>query len=163
MTTNRTGGLIMRKNVLSFILVLLAITTIGLAYGTLRATEPSVEEGAAQSQIGTWKLLSSKMGDQDVDLARLGVTLKHVTPTSFMWLSYDPETRVISRTAGGTYTRKGDKYEETPQYGIGDDFNGIRDKIQSFTLVIEGDRWHHVGALSNGMKIDEVWERCKNP
>jgi hypothetical protein len=36
-----------------------------------------------------------------------------------------------------------------------------RGKVQSFTLKIEGDKWHHVGTLSNGVKIDEVWERCK--
>jgi hypothetical protein len=73
------------------------------------------------------------------------------------------ETKVVSRTAGGAYTLKGDRYEETPQYGFGEDFNAIRDIPQPFTLRIEGDRWHLSGTLSNGLKIEEVWERSKKP
>jgi hypothetical protein len=162
-TVNQRGVLIMRKQVFSTLLLLLAISTLGLAYGTLRATEQGGKEAAEQRQIGTWKLVSAKDGDQDLDLAKLGTTLKHVTPTGFVWLSFDPETKVVSRTAGGTYILNGDQYEETPQYGFGSDFNGIREKPQSFSLKIEGDRWHHVGALSSGQKIDEVWERCRKP
>jgi hypothetical protein len=94
-------------------------------------------------------------------LSSLGVTVKHITPTSFVWLSYDPETKVVSRSAGGTYTLKGDQYEETPQFGFGSDFSVVRDKPQTSSFKIDGDKWHHTGALSNGLKIDEVWEKCK--
>ena len=72
------------------------------------------------------------------------------------------ETKVVSRTAGGTYTLKGE-IVETPRYGFGGDFDVIRDKPQAFTLEIEGDKWHRSGALSNGLKIEEVWERVKTP
>ncbi len=151
----------MRKQALSALLLLLAIGIFGLTYGTIRATEDGDKEAAKQKVIGTWKLASAKYGDQALDLATLGTTLKHVTPTGFVWLSYNATTRMVSRMAGGTYTLKGDQYEETPQYGLGGDFEIIRDKAQSFKLRIDGDTWHHDGALSNGTKIEEVWERCK--
>ncbi len=32
---------------------------------------------------------------------------------------------------------------------------------QSVRVKIEGDKLYQSGALSNGLKIDEVWERCK--
>lgn len=151
----------MRKQVLSTLLLLLAIGVCGLTYGTIRAMEQGAKQGAEQKPIGTWKLVSAKYGDQEQDLAKLGTTLKHVTPIGFVWLSYDTQTKVVSRTAGGIYTLKDDQYEETPQYGFGSDFDVIRDRLQSFTIKIAGDRWHLSGAFSNGLKIEEIWERCK--
>src|SRR5713101_10201562 len=50
--------------------------------------------------VGTWK-----MGSGDV------TTIKHVTPTQFMWATYDKDGKV-TRAAGGSYTLKGDAYEE---------------------------------------------------
>jgi hypothetical protein len=149
----------MRKPIQSILVLSFLVGTLGIAYGMLRAAEQG--DQYEQRAIGTWKLLSAKYGDDAVDVAKLGVTLKHITPTSFMWLSYDPETKEVSRTSGGTYTLKGDQYEETPRYGLGGDAALTRDKVQSFTLKIDGDKWHQVGTLSNGVKIDEVWERCK--
>ncbi len=67
------------------------------------------KKAAEQTVIGTWKLVSARYGDQALDLTLLGTTLKHVTPTGFVWLSYDATTSVVSRTAEGTYTLKGDK------------------------------------------------------
>jgi hypothetical protein len=154
----------MRRHVLSIVVLPLVLGTLGLAYGMLRAAEPAGDKDATEDRlIGTWKLVSAKYGDEEVEGPKLGTTLKHITPTSFVWLSYDPGTKVVSRTAGGTYTVKGDQYEETPRYGFGGDFDTIRDKPQSFSLKIEGDKWHHTGTLSNGLKIEEVWERCKKP
>jgi hypothetical protein len=160
-TPNPEGDIVMRKRVFFIILPPLALLTLGLAYGALRAAEQGGKDATEDRVIGTWKLVSAKYGGEESDVAKQATTLKHVTQTGFVWLSYDPETKVVSRTAGGTYTLKGDRYEETPQYGFGDDFNIIRDKPQPFTLKIEGDRWHHSGTLSNGLKIEEVWERSK--
>jgi hypothetical protein len=153
----------MKKRVFVIRLPLLALVTLGLALGALRAAEQGGKEATEDRVIGTWKLVSAKYAGEESDVTKGGTTLKHVTQTGFVWLTYDPETKVVSRTAGGAYTLKGDRYEETPQYGFGEDFNAIRDKPQPFTLKIEGDRWHHTGTLSNGLKIEEVWERSKKP
>ncbi len=136
-----------------------------VALATTRERLPAADDGNAKSTvdrlIGTWKLVSAKYGDEDAPALKSLVTLKHVTPSGFVWLSYDAETRVVSRSAGGTYTVDGDKYIETPNYGFGEDFDLIRDKKQTFDLKMDGDTWHHRGALSNGLVIDEAWERCK--
>ena len=116
----------MRKQVFSTLLPLLVLGTLGIAYGML-PTEQGDKEAAEHRAIGTWKLVSAKYGDQELEVAKLGTTLEHISPTSFVWLSYDTETKVVSRTAGGTYTLKGDQFEETPQYGFGGDFDIIRD------------------------------------
>jgi hypothetical protein len=151
----------MRKGISSFVFLLVVAGSLVFPRGTPRAGEQGASDVSEEKIIGTWKLISAKYDDEEVELPELGTTLKHITPTGFVWLSYDPETKVVSRTAGGTYTLKGDQFEETPQYGLGGDFDTIRDKPQAFTIKIEGDRWRHSGVLSNGLKIEEVWERCR--
>ena len=154
----------MRRQIRSILVLPLILGTLGLAYGILRAAEERDQAAVKDQVIGTWKLVSAKYGDNEENVApKLGVTLKHVTPVGFMWVSYDSESKVVSRTSGGTYSIKGDQYEEIPQYGLSADFDITREKVQSFRIKIEGDTWHHNGTLSNGLKIDEVWERCKTP
>jgi hypothetical protein len=112
--------------------------------------------------VGTWKLVSGKYNGQAGDLGK-EVEIKHVTDAHFTWLRYDSETKKVSQAAGGTYTVKGDTYAETPTYGIGEDFEHIRDKTHTFTWKVEGNRWYSNGELTGiGVKIEEVWERV-NP
>jgi hypothetical protein len=124
-----------------------------------RADDP---KGAAPENqlVGTWKLVSAKYGGNESTLPKRLTTLKHVTPTQFTWASYDKDGKV-TRTAGGTYTLKGDTYEETPEYGFSLDFVGLKGKVQTFTWKVEGNKWHHTGKLSGGLTIDEVWERVE--
>jgi len=110
--------------------------------------------------VGTWKLVSGNYGGQASTPPEGVTTLKHVTPTQFMWASYEKDGK-ITRAAGGGYTIKGDAYEETPEYGMGEDFNLIKGKPQTFKWKIEGNKWYHNGKLSNGLTIDEVWERLE--
>ncbi len=150
----------MRKQVLS---TLLPLMIFGPACGTLQGAYQDKKDAFEQQVIGTWKMVSARFGDREIDMATFGVTLKHITPTGFVWVSYDSQTKVVSRAAGGAYTLKGDQYEELPQYGFGPDFEVIRDKPQSFRVRIEGSKLYQSGSLSNGLKIEEVWERYKKP
>ncbi len=84
--------------------------------------------------------------------------IKHVTPTHFMWVTYDAEGKV-TRAAGGRYSLDGDAYVETPEYGLSGDFDIIKGKPQAFRCKVEGNTWHHDGKLSNDLTIEEVWER----
>jgi hypothetical protein len=112
--------------------------------------------------VGTWKLISAKYNGQENNLQ--GITmLKHVTPVQFMWAIYDKDGKVLS-ALGGSYTLKGDKYDETPEYGLADNqesLNDLKGKIQSFTWKIKGNKWYHDGKLSSGVSIEEVWERVE--
>ena len=43
----------------------------------------------------------------------------------------------------------------------GEGMEAFAGKPQKFTIRIEGDKLRQSGVLSNGLKIDEVWERLK--
>ena len=141
--------------------VSLVAGTLFVAFGAIGFEGPPKADDAAAKLIGTWKLTSAKYDGEESDLTKSGTTLKHITPGNFIWVTYDSDTKEVSRTAGGTYTLDGEKYEETPRYGRGADFEAVRDKPHTFTLKLEGDSWKHSGALANGLKIEEVWERVK--
>jgi hypothetical protein len=149
----------MRRHTL--LIVLLTMGTIYTASRTFGVDGPHDQKRPEQDILGTWKLVSAQYGDQAIKIQSLGTTLKHITNTQYMWVSYDPETKLISRTAGGAWRIKDDHYVETSEYGLGNDFEGIRGKEHSFTLRIEGDTWFHNGALASGLKIEEKWERLR--
>ena len=63
---------------------------------------------------------------------------------------------------GALTRRKGEAYEETPEYGLSSDFEGIKGKVQSFKWRVDGNKWFHDGKLSrSGLTIEEVWERVE--
>jgi hypothetical protein len=77
-----------------------------------------------------------------------------------MWTSYGADG-TITRAAGGAYTLKGNAYQETPEYGMSDDFDVLKGKPQAFTCRIDANKWYNNGSLSNGTMIEEVWERIE--
>jgi hypothetical protein len=112
--------------------------------------------------VGTWKMASMKVNGQVNDLPESAVTYKHVTPGGFTWLSYNKDDGTIFRAAGGTYTLRGDAYTEKIEYGVGNDFQGIKNASHPFKCRIEGDTWFHTGKLASGTTIDEEWTRVKS-
>jgi hypothetical protein len=121
---------------------------------------PKVDAKSENKLIGSWKLVSARYGGEEFKFEEGVTTVKHVTPTQFMWASYDKDGKV-TRAAGGDYTLEGEAYEETPKYGISGDFDLIKGKAQTFKWKVEGNKWHHNGKLSNGLTIEEVWERVE--
>jgi hypothetical protein len=143
------------------VFVFLTVAIFYTASRTFGVDGPQEQKTPEQQILGTWKLVSAKYGDNEFKVEDIGTTLKHVTNTQYMWLSYDDQTKLISRAGGGTWSLKGDLYVETGEYGLGADFAQTRGKDHSFTLRIEGDTWFHKGSLSDGLKIEEKWERIK--
>ena len=142
------------------IVSLAAVVALVLAATNAVAEEPKSDAKAANKLVGTWKLISAKYGEMEQKFPE-GVTMvKHVTPTQFMWATYDKDG-TVTRAAGGAYTLDGDNYVETPEYGISDDFQLIKGKAQTFKCKVEANKWHHDGKLSNGLTIEEVWERME--
>jgi len=137
--------------------VIIALTVTAVAAWS---AEPKGETKSGNKLVGTWKLVSAKYGGQEYKLPEGVTTVKHVTPTQFMWATYDKDGNV-TRAAGGDYTLKGEVYVETPEYGFSSDFDLIKAKAQKFKWKVEGKKWYHNGELSNGMTIEEVWERVE--
>jgi hypothetical protein len=133
-------------------------TIIAIAAATAHSGEAGAADGTGNTLIGTWRLVSAKYDGEDVTFEKGSTTVKHVTPTHFMWVTYDQDGEV-TRTAGGSHTVQGGAYEEMPEYGLGQGFHVIKGKAQRFTWKVDGNRWHHAGTLSNGLVTEEVWER----
>jgi hypothetical protein len=149
----------MHRNI-SRVAVSLAMATLcGLVLAAAR--EPDSEN----KLIGTWRLVSLKYGDaaQATPAPANTVHLKHVTPTHFTVVSYDAQSKAVTRVGGGSYSLKDKSYTEKTEYAHGEDFTNLLGKEHSFTWELQGDRWTHSGSLAGGLKIEEVWERVKEP
>jgi len=140
---------------------LVVILALAVTAATGRADEPKAGAKADNKLVGTWKMSTGKYGGTELKIPEGHTMLKHVTPEQFMWATYDKDG-MVTRAAGGSYTLKGETYEETPVYGISSDFDIIKGKAHTFTWKVEGNKWHHTGKLSNGLTIEEVWERVEN-
>jgi hypothetical protein len=129
--------------------------------GRSTAGGPKKAEANTENKlVGTWKQVKAKFRGNDVKIPEGTTQLKHVTPTHFMFVDFDKDGKFID-AFGGPYTLKGEKYEETLEYGVGDVFKILKGKPQSFECKVEGNKWYHNGTLSNGLTIEEVWERVE--
>jgi hypothetical protein len=150
-----------RRAALVLTLAGLLVTALSLAVASARGDDASKSSDLRAALVGTWKMTSMKVDGQKNDLPDTDVTYKHVTPAGFTWLSYHKDSGEVFRAAGGTYTLAGDQYTEKVDYGVGSDFDGIKNASHTFTCRIEGDTWYHTGSLAGGLKIDEQWTRVK--
>jgi hypothetical protein len=140
----------------------LALITMSIAVADIHAKDTEKEKELRAQLIGTWRQVSQKVDGVDRTTPQVYMTFKHITPAGFVWLSHDKSTGMIIRAAGGTYVLSGNTYTERIEYGIGNDYEVIRNSQHSFTARIDGDKWYHVGQLANGQTIDEVWERVQS-
>jgi hypothetical protein len=150
-------GIVMSKNVSRCTGVIIAV---GILAAFPRADQQQETAKACATLVGTWKIATAVYGGEERKFPTGRTTLKHVTPTQFAWLTYGADG-IVTRTAGGGYTLKGETYEETPEYGFGSDFEVVKGKAQTFACRIEGNKWYQKGSLSNGLTIEEVWERVE--
>lgn len=142
--------------------ITLSALFIGSAVAIIPASaeRPDAGHHPENELVGTWTMASAKYGGRAVEFPEGVVHKKHITPTEFMWITYSEDGQVL-RAAGGDYSLEGDVYKEKPRYGIGEDFQVIQDKTQSFQCKVEGNTWYHTGKLSNGLTVEEVWKRTE--
>jgi hypothetical protein len=127
--------------------------------GRSTAGDPKKAEAKTENKlVGTWKMVKAKYGGVEYKIPEETPEFKHVTPAHFMLAAIDKDGN-LRAAIGGPYTLKGEKYEETPEYGLSEIFTNIKGKPQSFECKVEGAKWYHNGTLSNGLTIEEVWER----
>jgi hypothetical protein len=131
-----------------------------ITFGPARPDEPKTQQPPQDKLVGTWRLVSARYGAEEFKFPEGTTMVKHITPTHFMWVTYDADGKV-TRAAGGTYAIKGEEYVENPEYGLSGDFEIIKGKAQTFKFKIDGKKWHHDGQLSNGLTIEEIWERVE--
>src|SRR5688500_14885584 len=130
----------------------------------LLTVSPLAQESPAKKDghLGTWKLVSTKYGEAK-DFTKRGndaQRIKHITATHFTWIEVATDLKKIQSGAGGKYTLEGPAYADTIEYA-GEGMERFVGKPQKFTVRVEGDKLHQAGELSNGLKIEEVWERMR--
>lgn len=115
----------------------------------------------AASHLGTWRLVSTKYGDakEFSDVSNQEPHIKMLTADRFVWVIYDSKTKLISRSMGGSYRLQGSSYTETIEFFLPQGMKVYLGKEQVFTLRVEGDRLFQSGKLSDGMNIEEIWQR----
>lgn len=126
----------------------------------LIAQQPSAKGGG--SHLGTWRLVSTKYGDakEFSDYPKEHQRLKMLTAMHFIWVDYDAGTKKIASSAGGPYSMREGVYTETIEF-FGEGMETYLGKKQEFTIRIAGDKLFQSGKLSDGFKIEEVWQREK--
>src|SRR5262249_50418858 len=115
-----------------------------------------------QPHFGTWQLVSFKYGDTNKwsNAPQGHKRIKLIAESHFTWIQYDVASGKVESTAGGHYTLNGEAYTETIEYA-GEGMTEYLGKKQSFTIRVQGDKLHQSGKLSDGLKIEEEWERVK--
>jgi hypothetical protein len=129
--------------------------------GRSTAGEPKKAEARTENKlVGTWKMVKARYGGREAQFSEGHTEFKHITPAHFILVAIEKDGKVMA-AIGGPYTLKGEKYEETPEYGLSEVFTNIKGKPQTFDCKVEGNKWYHNGTLSNGLTIEEVWERVE--
>lgn len=121
------------------------------------------EPGTIRSSLlGTWELVSYKYGDQKdfADYPKDRRRIKMITETHSIWFEFPMSTKEIQAGAGGSYSLSGNTYTESKDFAIGG-MMGYLGKKHVYTVRVEDDKFYQSGALSDGLKIEEVWHRIK--
>jgi hypothetical protein len=141
-------------------LILSVIISLTLSALLFAGEQPAKELG---SHLGTWQLVSAKYGDatEFSDAPKDTKHLKMLTETRFVWVRYDVKTKVLADSMGGSYSLQDGKYTETVEFCFPESMKTYLGKKQEFTIKIDGDKLTQSGKLSDGMKIEEVWQRVK--
>jgi RNA polymerase sigma factor (sigma-70 family) len=104
--------------------------------------------------LGTWE--STLPADSPKSIR----CVKHITPTHWTWVTYDRDNKVAHTACGGTWTLKGDTYEETNEFAT-EDMKHVRGKTFAFHYKLDGDKWFLKGGPDLEIAVDDVWVRVK--
>lgn len=139
-------------------LLLVAVLTIQ----SFRKPVPGSEMEDVNPIAGTWQLDSYKYGTSSSSFTTITPDRPHIkliTGNRFLWVTYDAGTKKILESAGGQYTLDGDNYTESIDYGYGmDQYLGTKSK---FKIKVEDGMFFLSGVLSDGYKIEEIWQKVK--
>jgi hypothetical protein len=112
--------------------------------------------------IGTWQLDSYKWGSSSSSFTSLSPDRPHIkmiTDSRFLWVTVDAGTKKILESAGGTYTLDGENYIESIDYGYNmDNYLGSK---SNFKIKVEDGMFYLTGVLSDGYKVEEIWQKIK--
>ena len=109
-----------------------------------------------QQLLGAW-IMAPKSGADAAADSRIGVQQKFFGLGHWIYTLSDPETGELVGSHGGTYTLKGDEYEETIVYAAFSTEEMIGQSFK-FKLTVDGDRLMQRGI---GNRFNEDYIRLK--
>jgi len=111
---------------------------------------------------GTWSMESYKYGSSPSSFALVPSFRPHlqlITEDQFIWATYDTSSKKILESAGGNYSFDGTHFVVDVDYGFNmDGYLGIS---SNYNLQLEKDMYFLSGNLTDGYKIEEIWQRIK--
>jgi arylsulfatase A len=96
--------------------------TYFISQPTRWATPPPTDDQLRERLVGSWKMVGATLNGQPSEVHYSAATIKHITPTQFIWLSYSPTDRRMFRSAGGSWEVIDGKLIETARYGMSENF-----------------------------------------
>jgi hypothetical protein len=151
---------IMRMRRISMAALVSLIAIAAFTSGRSTAADPKAEGKTENKLVGTWKMVKARYGGVEYKIPEDTTEFKHITQAHFMLAAIDKDG-IVRAAIGGPYTLKGEKYVETPEYGLSEIFTNIKGKPQPFDCKVEGSKWYHNGTVTTGLTIEEVWERVE--
>ena len=146
--------------------VLLATATLfifaALTIVAFRNSDSGSKKKSNDIIMGTWQADSYKWGSTSSSFTRFTPDRPHIkmiTGNRFLWITYDAETKKILESAGGTYTLDGENYTESIDYGY--NMDNYLDTKSKFKIKVEDGMFYLSGVLSDGYKIEEIWQKVK--
>ncbi len=128
----------------------------------VRSGNRMTDDQLAKTLVGSWRIIDAHRDGKTSELHMSCITLKHITPTQFTWLSYRPDERTIFRSMGGSWKIETGMYVETPQYGTQEGFaEGIFGRSVAIGAEVDGDLFTQTIESENGSKFIEIWQRVK--
>jgi hypothetical protein len=108
--------------------------------------------------LGTWRVISARGEPRPATYP----VHKHVTPTHFTVIQWDPAAaNTVSRAHGGTYVLGDGTYTETVLYGFGESYQkvaGQEFRVQARCWT-SGDQWHVEADIPGLPALRETWVR----
>jgi hypothetical protein len=87
--------------------------------------------------------------------------VKVINRTHFLWVTYNRPDGTPLVMAGGTYSIDDKNYKEKVEFGGPGLPAELVGKEQTFTADVVDGKWNLTGTLSNGIEINEIWNRVK--
>lgn len=126
------------------------------------AEQQPKDDVLSQMLIGSWQMRDATIDGFPSEIHRSTTTIKHITDTGYLWLGYDAASRLVVRSAGGTWEVHDGAYLETPRYGMAQSFRekGVGEPVASVVYVDDEIMTQKI-LLENDSTLVEVWERMQ--
>lgn len=111
-------------------------------------------QGIGRRLVGAWK------GTLPARAPKAARIIKLVTPTHWTWVVYDRENKMVLNAMGGTWSLKGDQYEETVDF-TAEELPGAQGQSFSYDFKMEDDQWLIKRGPKFDARTDESWKRIK--